>query len=118
MNVINVTLSRLENDRVLERINQATDAFPSMMSGSIEYVCHVSDPESMSFDDQQAGEHMFAWAVYIVHDPCHDWRDSQGCEVQADQNTVLALHRTNGQFRIIGRELCRVFALQIALGEY
>lgn len=69
------------------------------------------------------GTDEFAWSVYVSHDPCHDCtydesRETSVCmATRQDRNTVIALHRRRGSFRIIGRELPTDFAYALANGE-
>lgn len=84
-----------EKARLLARIeNGKTDLLPTF-SGHWDYVRTVE-----------------RWRVYVVHDPCHD-RDS----FVDDRNTVIALHDGEGLWRIVGRELNRDLAEEIADGR-
>jgi hypothetical protein len=102
--------------RLLKRIRGALGNLPPTLVG-MEFVRFVRDTDF--FRDVVTGilstnrqEEDFAWSVYISHDPCHD--DGKGSV--ADRNTVIAIHRWNGTFRIIGRELDRKYALKLARG--
>lgn len=56
----------------------------------------------------------YAWSIYISHDPCHD-SVTAGYTRKADRNTVVAIHR-KGSIVVIGRELPRLMALDLANG--
>lgn len=92
--------------RLLKRIREADGDLPPTLVG-MEFVRFVRDPVV-----QDKFERDFAWSVYISHDPCHD--DGKG--FVDDRNTVIALHRLSGTFKIIGRELDRKYALRLARG--
>ena len=85
---------------LLELIHKSTGDLPPKFVGMkfIRYVKEGTGPDSD-----------FSWAIYISHDPCHDHEN-----FLADKNTVIAFHRKNGSFRLIGRELPMKLALSIA----
>jgi len=92
------------NARVLKRIKNGAKELPPTFVG-MEFARNVK--EGRGFDAP------FAWSVYISHDPCHDPLP----HVRYDRNTVIAFARMSGEFRIIGRELDRKYALRLANGE-
>jgi hypothetical protein len=97
------------NRRLLRRIrHRSSRGLPPTFVG-MEFVRYVRDPQI-----RPRHEAPWAWAVYLSHDPCHD--PSAGR--RADRWTVIAFHRLYGDFRIIGRELDRRLALEIAKGEW
>jgi hypothetical protein len=96
--------------RILKRILNAPRDRPPILEG-MEFVRFVKETVVGVFGIPLPFEADFAWAVYISHDPCHDHDD-----FVADRNTVIAIHRLNGTFRILGRELDRKFALRLARG--
>lgn len=93
---------------ILRRIRMSHGDLPPMFVG-MEFVRYVRDPNSMGYKDPDID---FAWSVYISHDPCHD--DGKG--YVDDRWTVIAFHRHNMLFRIIGRELPFKEANKIAKG--
>lgn len=92
---------------ILKRIRFAGGSLPPTFVG-MEFVRYVRDPKTMGYKDPDVD---FAWSVYISHDPCHD-----GHGRKDDRNTVIAFHRNNQLFRIIGRELPLKLAKKIAKG--
>jgi hypothetical protein len=90
--------------RLKKRLRDATGDLPPTLVG-MSFVRHV--PEGNGFDAP------FAWAVYVSHDPCHD-----GDKFVDDRNTVIALYRKKGVFKILGRELPANLAYQLARGEF
>ena len=82
---------------LITRINEGQSAGLPDLSGPWEHVGDVED-----------------WRVYIVHDPCHDRVEESYVD---DRNTVIALHSERGIWRILGRELNRDLALDIASGR-
>jgi len=98
--------------RLLKRIRGSQETRIPTLVG-MEFVRYVRNPSTVldKFDAD------FAWSVYISHDPCHDeGKGWWGRGFVDDRNTVLAIHRMNGTFRVIGRELDRKFALRLAKG--
>lgn len=96
--------------RLLDRIKNGTYELPPTFVG----MRFIRDCPGEKGDAPAGSEEdlEFTWAVYISHDPCHD-----GGGHQDDRNTVIAFHRWNGTFRILGRELNGELARKIACGE-
>jgi hypothetical protein len=80
----------------------------------------LTDMQFVRFcEDGKHWDAAHTWAVYVSHDPCHDTdRKTKHGRItyRADRNTVVAFHRRNGTYRIIGRELDMRLAKRIALG--
>lgn len=91
------------NKRALDRIKTASNT-RAVTLGDARLVAYVRDGKSMSarWDD------VHAWAVYVSFDP-HAGRP--------ERYSVLAIHRENGTFRVLGRELPLEPAMRIATGE-
>lgn len=82
-------------ENILARIAQASD----------HYIPDFSGPWNMANELKD-------WRVYIVHDPCHDT-----AEFRDNRNTVIAMHKVRGVFKILGRELPMKFAKSLARGR-
>jgi len=89
--------------KLRKRIKEAPSDLPPRFDGMklVRYVRQGRGPDAD-----------FAWAIYISHDPCHDRRGHK-----ANRHTVLAVHRLNGTFKILGRELPLKHARALAKGE-
>lgn len=98
----------LNTKRLRQRIKKAGSDLPPTFVG-MKFMRYVRAGRGM--------DSPYAWAIYISHDPCHDGLGIRGKGYKADRNTVLAVHRTNGTFKILGRELPMKRAREIALGE-
>lgn len=100
-------------------ILNATDHSIPQMDGA-KFVRFVPDPWDPALHPE---EQLFAWAIYICHDTCHDapWQSAPVLEQNdapahyADRNVVIALHRCRGIFRVIGRELDTKTAMNIVI---
>jgi hypothetical protein len=90
--------------RLRKAIREADGSLPPTLT-DMKFVRYVREGRGWDADH--------TWAVYISHDPCHD--DGKG--FVDDRNTVIAFHRQNGTFKIIGRELDMKLARKVALGK-
>lgn len=88
---------------ILERIKNSRGWIPPRFDG-MEFIRYVEDTNYGG----DPSDCEFAWTVYISHDPCHDSGDFRD-----DRNTVVAFHRITEEFRIIGRELPRDYAMKL-----
>jgi hypothetical protein len=95
--------------RLRKRLHEAFERFLPPPLTTMEFVRYCRDLYGTRKGNRWDAD--YTWSVYVSHDPCHD--DGRN---RYDRNTVIALHRWNGQYRIIGRELPRNRALRLAKG--